>query len=245
MAPTSVWPPASTCCAIQAGDARRRPTARTPSTSARWARPSSAVCRDMSWAAPSIFACNSIEDSRFEVDVRVRPEVLDQRLPAPLQASGGRGRGERHVGLQLAQRRMVRAEPPAAHLDPQGTLGVRRVRGERLGLRHPRWRRGGQRRPRPRDARPALHRRPGGQGGGARTRSPGANRRCRSSPDPPAAPFRRDRGRGVRHRRHRLRRAPRARARGGHEGHRAPAKRDGAGKAGPAARRAGNCVGWP
>ncbi len=150
-------------------------------------------------------------------------------LPPPLQTRGGRGRGQRHVGLQRRQRGVVRSEPPAAHLDPQGRLGLRRVRGERLGLRHPRRRRGRQRRTRSGDACPHLHRRPGGP---AVERGVVAQERV----DDAALRLIRQQLRfalvgdaRLRSRARRLRRAPRLGARSGHQGHRAAAERECAG----------------
>ena len=114
-APTSAWRPASTCSAIPAGAGPRR---RYGENSAHIGEMGAAFVRGLQrhvMGCAKHFACNSIEESRFQVDVRVHARGARPRLPPPLQAGGRRGRGRRHVRLQLGQRGVVRTESPAAH----------------------------------------------------------------------------------------------------------------------------------
>ena len=57
------------------------------------------------------FACNSMENARFTVDVTVDEVGAPRGLPPPLQAHRGRGRGRGDERLQQRQRRVVRGEP--------------------------------------------------------------------------------------------------------------------------------------
>ena len=61
------------------------------------------------------YACNSMENARFSVDVDGRRGDAARGLPAALQGGRRRGRRERDERLQLGERRVVRPEPRAAH----------------------------------------------------------------------------------------------------------------------------------
>ena len=138
----------------RAGDLRRE----LASTSARWARPSCAVCRGTSWAAPSTSPATASRSRGSEVDVRVRPEVLDSVYLPHFKRVVDEGVGSVMSAYNAVNGEWCGQNHRLLTSILKETLGLRRVRGERLGLRHPGRRRGGQRRPRPRDARPALHR---------------------------------------------------------------------------------------
>ena len=78
------------------------------------------------------YACNSMENARFSVDVEVDERALHEvYLPHFRRRRRGR-RGQRDERLQLGQRRVVRAEPRAAHRHPARRVGLRGLR--RLGL---------------------------------------------------------------------------------------------------------------
>ena len=123
------------CSATPPGAAPRRPTARTRTTSARWAPPSPAASSATPWPRVKHFACNSMENARFKVDVTVDEQRAPRGVPPALQADRRRGRGLRDERLQRRQRRVVRREPPAAHRHPARRVGLRRLRHQRLDLR--------------------------------------------------------------------------------------------------------------
>ena len=94
-------------------------------------------------------------------------------VPAALRAGRGRGRRIGDERLQLGERRVVRRERHAAHLDPPRRVGLGRLRHLRLRLRAARRREVGQCRPRHRDAVPPAA---GGRAAGRGRRRVAADR---------------------------------------------------------------------
>ncbi len=83
------------------------------------------------------FACNSIEESRFTVDVRVRTEVLENVYLPHFKRVVDEG-----VAAVMSAYNSVNGEWCGQNRElldhhAQGALGVRRLRRERLGVRHP------------------------------------------------------------------------------------------------------------
>ena len=97
--------------------------------SARWARRWPAGAQRHVMACVKHFACNSMENARFSVDVKVDERDAARGLPAALPRGRGGGRRQRDERLQLRERRVVRPEPHAADRDPARRVGLR-------GLRH-------------------------------------------------------------------------------------------------------------
>ena len=70
------------------------------------------------------FACNSMENARFKVDVTVDEQSAPRGVPPSLQAGRRRGRGLRDERLQRRQRRVVRRERHVAHRHRCGSSGA-------------------------------------------------------------------------------------------------------------------------
>ena len=100
------------------------------------------------------FACNSMENARFSRRHRGRRGRAARGVPPALPPHRRRGRRVGDVGLQQRQRRVVRAEPRAAHRRPARRVGLRGLRHQRLDLRAARRGDVGDGRPRHRDAVP-------------------------------------------------------------------------------------------
>ena len=138
------------------------------------------------------FACNSMENARFTVDVTADERALHEVYLPHFRAGRARGRGQRHELLQLAERRVGGPVPRAAHRGAARRVGLRRVRDHRLHLRSARPGAVGARRARHRDAvRPAARRAPCATALGVRRasrepswsrRRPVWSRRCCASP---------------------------------------------------------------
>ena len=79
------------------------------------------------------FACNSMENARFKVDVTVDDAGAARGVPAALQADRRRGRRLGHERLQRGQRRVVRPEPRAAHATCCAASGASRASSSATG----------------------------------------------------------------------------------------------------------------
>ena len=102
--------------------------------SARWASALARGAQQHVMACVKHYACNSMENARFTRRRAGRRARAARGLPAALPGRRGRRRRRGDERVQLGQRRVVRAEPHAAHRDPAGRVGLRRLRHVRLHL---------------------------------------------------------------------------------------------------------------
>ena len=141
-APTCTAACASTCCATRPGAGPRRPTARTRTTSASWAPRSHAGVQRHVMACVKHFACNSMENARFKVDVTVDEEALHEVYLPHFKRIVDEGVAAVMSAYNAGQRRVVRRQQAAAHRRAARRVGLRGLRDQRLDLRHARRRRG-------------------------------------------------------------------------------------------------------
>ena len=81
------------------------------------------------------FACNSMENARFKVDVTVDDEALHEVYLPHFRRIVDEGVAVGDERLQQRERRVVRREPRAAHRRAARRVGLRRLRHQRLDLR--------------------------------------------------------------------------------------------------------------
>ena len=125
------------------------------------------------------FALNNMENARFQVDVTASPRVLHEVYLRQFRRCVDEGAACVMSAYNSVNGELVRAEPGAAHRDPAGAVGLRRLRDHRLDLRDARRRAGRERRPRRRDAVPDALR-----------PSPARRNRCRARARRPGRPVR-------------------------------------------------------
>ena len=98
------------------------------------------------------FACNSMENARFQVDIEVDEVALHEVYLPHFKRIIDEGVAVRDERVQQRQRRVLRRQRAAAHRRPARRMGLRGLRDQRLDLRDPRRCEVGRRRPRRRDA---------------------------------------------------------------------------------------------
>jgi beta-glucosidase len=86
-------------------------------------------------ANPKHFAANSIENTRFAVDVSVDERTLREVYLPHFRAAVQEGTAARHVGVQQGERAVLRRERPSPARRPEGRLGLPGVRRVGLGVR--------------------------------------------------------------------------------------------------------------
>ena len=127
------------------------------------------------------FACNSMENARFTVDIEVDEVALHEVYLPHFRRIVDEGVAVGDVGVQQRQRRVVRAEPGAAHRRAARRVGLRGLRHQRLDLRAARRGDVAARRARHRDAVPDGPRPAPAGRARARRRVVGRRRRARST----------------------------------------------------------------
>ncbi len=80
------------------------------------------------------YACNSMENARFTVDVKVDEQTLHEIYLPHFRAVIDAGVASVMSAYNSVNGRVVRAEPHAAHRDPARRVGLRRIRRVRLHL---------------------------------------------------------------------------------------------------------------
>ena len=125
----------------RAGDLRRGPA----TTSARWASPSSRRAGEHVIASAKHFAVNSIEDTRFTVDVTVDERTLREVYLPHFKRAVDAGVGSVMSAYNQVNGAYCAENPHLLARHPEGRVGLRRLRrvglgfGTRAARRRRRW----------------------------------------------------------------------------------------------------------